>query len=78
MCLADVLDTDQNVIQIYYNKDIKLFNKNPIDIALKTVKYIKKFEEHHLVLKVIIFNTKNHLSFVTFLNPYPVIDIDDI
>lgn len=42
MWLAWVFGEDQDVIQIYHNKDIKLFGKDRIDVILKTSGYIQK------------------------------------
>ncbi len=36
MWLARIFGINQNVILIYYNKDIKFLNKDLVDIALKT------------------------------------------
>lgn len=41
MWLAWLLDINQNIIQIHNDKNIKLFNKNLIDAALKTGRNIK-------------------------------------
>lgn len=35
MGLVKVFSIDQNIFQIYNNKDIKLFGKNLIDVALE-------------------------------------------
>ncbi len=78
MRLSWILSIDQNVIQIYYNKDIKLFSKNFVDIALKIGGYIGKAKVYYLILKVAVSGTKGHLLLVTFLNPHLVVNTSKI
>lgn len=40
LCLAWVFGLDQNIFQVYNDKDIELFNKNSVSIALKTDKSV--------------------------------------
>ncbi len=78
MRLSWILSIDQDVIQIHYNEDIKLFSENLIDVALKTCGYIGKAKRHYLILEVVVSSVKDRLSFVTFLNPYSVIGTSQI
>lgn len=75
MELARIFSIDQNIFQIYNNKNIKLFDKDLIDIALKSGRNIKKFEKHDLILKITILSSKNNLLFVVFIDFYLIIDI---
>ncbi len=73
--LARVLSIDQNIIQIHHNKDIKLFNKDFIDIALKTGWYVGKAKRHNLILEVAISGVKNRLPLIVFLISHLIISI---
>ncbi len=70
MGLFWILSIDQDIVQIYYNKDIKLFSENFVDVALKTDGCIGKTKEHYSVLEVAVSCAKDYLPFVTFLNLY--------
>ena len=78
MWLARIFGIDQNVIQIYHNKNIKLLSKDLIDIALKTGWYIGKAKEHELVFKVVVFGAKDHHILVAFLDSHPMIGTNKI
>ena len=78
MWLVEIFDIDQDIIQIYLNKDIKLLNKDLVDVALKTGKCVEKAKKHHLLLKMAVFGIKSCLSFVTFSNSYPIIGTSEI
>lgn len=58
MWLAKVFDIDQNIVQIYNDKDIKLLYKNLIDIVLKVSKSIRKSKKYDLVLKIVVLSPK--------------------
>ena len=76
--LSCILSIDQDIVQVYYNKDIKLFSKNLVDIALKAYEYIEKAEKHHLALKMAVPDTKSRLPLITFSNSYLMIGINEI
>ena len=78
MWLAKVLGINQDIIQIYHNKNIKLFSKNLVDIALKTSECIEKAKGHHLVFKITISGAESHLPLVTFSNSYLIIGTSEI
>ena len=75
MWLAEIFGIDQDVIQIYYNKDIKLFSKDPVNIALKTSQYIKKTKKHDLVLEIAVSGVKGCFSLIIFLDSHLMIGI---
>ena len=76
--LARIFNIDQDIIQIHYNKNIKLFSKDLVNIALKISQCIRKTKEYDLILKVTISNTKDRFSLITFLNSYLVIGTSKI
>ena len=78
MKLSCILNIEQDIVQIYYNKNIKPFSKNLVNIALKTGGYIGEVEGYYLVLKMAISGTKSRLLFVTFLNPHLMIGMSQV
>ena len=78
MWLTRVLGINQDVIQIYLNKNIKLFSKNFVDVALKTGRRIKKTKKYDLILEVIVSGIKSHLLLVTFSDSHLIIGIGEI
>ena len=72
------LNIDQNVIQIHYNKDVKLFSKDLSNVILKIGRSIGESKKHDLVLEMAISDTKGSLPFMTFSNPYLVIGISEV
>ncbi len=73
MELSWIFSIDQDVVQVHYNEDNKLFSQNFVDIALKTGGCIGNAEEHYLVLEVAVSGAKGRLPFVTFSNPHSMI-----
>ncbi len=73
MWLAGVFGIDQDVIQIHHNEDIKLFNKDLVDVALKTGGCVEKSEGYYLVLKVAVSVAEGRLLFIIFSNPHSMI-----
>lgn len=67
-----------DVIQISHNKDIKLFNKDLVDVALKTNLYIGKTKRHNLIFTVAVHGIKSCLLLVTFLSSHLIIGTSDI
>ncbi len=78
MWLVEVFGIDQDVIQIHYNEDIKLFSKDLVDVALKTSGCVKKTEGHYLVLEVAVSGAEDYLSLVTFSDSHPMIGTSEI
>ncbi len=76
--LAGVFSIDQDVIQIYYNKDIKFFNKDLVDVILKTGQYIRKTKGHDLVLKITVSDIKGRLPLIIFSNSHLIISTSEI
>lgn len=76
--LVVFFDIDYDLIQIYKDKDFKLFFRDFIHIALKSSQNIKKFNIHHLIFELLILSQKNQLLFIFFSNSYLIIDISEI
>lgn len=75
MRLFSIINIDQNIIQIYYNKNIKLFSNNFVNITLKIDLYIRKT---NLQLEIIVYNIKSCFLLITFLNLYRMIRISQV
>ncbi len=78
MGLSWILSINHDVIQVYYNKNTKLFSKDLIDVTLETGGCVGKAEEYYLVLKVAVSDTKGRLPLVTFLNPHLIVSTSEI
>ena len=78
MWLAWILDVDQDVIQIHHNKDIKLFSKDLVDIALKASGCVGKTKGYYLILKVAVFGAKDYLLLVTFSDFHLMVGISQV
>lgn len=76
--LARIFGIDQNLIQIYHNKDIKFFSKDFVDIAPKTGWCVRKAKKHNLVLNMAVYGTKAHLPLIAFSNPHLRIGTSEI
>lgn len=71
--MAYHFNIDQDIVKIYYDKDVELFSKDLIDVTLKTCRSIRKSKKHVLVLEIAVLDTKNSLLFVTLSNPHHVL-----
>ncbi len=78
MAFSLIFDIDENVVQVYNNKNIELFCQNLVDIALESGWYIDQVKRHYLVLEIAITGLKSHLQFITFLNLHLIISISKI
>ena len=78
MKLSYIFSIDQDIVQVHYNKNIKLFSKNLINIALKTSGCVGKAKEHHLVLEVAVFDAESRLLLVTLSNSHSMIGTNKI
>ena len=74
--LAEIFDVDQDVVQIYNNKDIKLFGQDLIDVTLEGGRSIEETKGHNLVLKMPIPSSNSHFPLVTFSDLYLMICVD--
>ena len=73
-----VFDIDEDVIKIYYYKDIKLFRQKLVDIVLKYSWYIGQSKKYHMVLKIAIASLENCLLFIFFSNLHLIVNISQI
>lgn len=65
---------NQDIIQLYHHKDVKLFGKDLIDISLKAGQDIRQPKRYYLVFEVPISSLKDGFLFINFLNSYLIVN----
>ncbi len=70
MLISLALSVDEKVIEVYDNKNVKLFCQDLIDITLKYDRYISQAKRYYLVFEVTIIGLKGYLLFIVFLYPH--------
>ena len=73
-----VFGVDEDVIKVYYHKNIKLFYQDLIDITLKHGRYIGQSEKHDLIVKVTIVSLEGRFLFVAFSDPHSMLGIGQV
>ncbi len=73
-----VLGVDKDVIEVHYDKNVKLFYQDLIDITLECGRCVSQSKGHHLVLEMAIAGPEGRLPFVSFPNPYSMVGIGQI
>lgn len=56
--LSKIFNINQNIVNIYYNKNVKFFCKDLVNKVLETGISIKKLTKHNLIFKVLILDLK--------------------
>ena len=69
---------DEDVIGIYYHKNVEFLYQNLIDVALKRSQYVSQSKRYHLVLKKAIADHKDHILFIAFSDPHLIVSIGQI
>ncbi len=69
------LDVDEDVIEVYYYKNVELFCQDLVDVARKCGRYIGQSKRHDLIFKVTIVSLKGCLTFITFLDLHLMVGI---
>ena len=78
MLFSLIFVIDEDVIKIYYHKDVKLFCQNLANVALECGRCIDQLKRHHRVLKMAIAGFKDCLPFISFPDFYLMIGINQI
>ena len=73
-----VFGVDEDIIEIYYYKNVKLFCKDLIDIVLKRGYCISQSKKHYLILEIAIAGPKSRFLFITFSDLHPIISVDQV
>ncbi len=69
---------NEDVIEVYYHKNVKLLWQNLIIVALNSGRCIGQSKTHQLVLEIAIADLENCLLFIIFSHPYLMVSIDQI
>ena len=75
MFFSLIFGIDENVIEVYYHKNIEYFCQNLVDIALERDQYVSQSKRYHLIFKIVIADLKNRLPFIFFLDLYLIVGI---
>ena len=78
MTFSLVPGIDENIIQIYNDKDIELFRKIFIDITLEYCQSISQSKKHYLIPKVTKSGLKSRFLLISFTNSYLVIGTSEV
>ena len=73
-----VFGVDENIIQIYNDKDIELFRKDLIDIALEGYRSVGQSKRYYLILKVAVSGLEGSFPLISFANSHLVIGIGEV
>ena len=75
MAFSLVLDIDKDIIQIYNDKDIKLFCKNLIAIALEGCQSVSPLKRYYQIFEMTVSSLEKCFLLISFTNSYLVISI---
>ncbi len=75
MLFSLTLSLDENVIEVYNNKNIELLCQDLIDIALKRGWCVGQVQMHYLVLEVAAMGPEGCFLIIAFSNPHPMVGI---
>ena len=73
-----VFGIDKYIIQIYNDKNIKLFYKNLNNIVLKSYQSVSQSKKYYLILEIIVSGPESYFLLILFANSYPVISINEV
>ncbi len=78
MLFALALSIDEDVIEIYYYKDVELLGQDLVDVTLKHGQCVGQFERYDLVLEKVVAGPEGRFPFVTFPDPHSMVGIGQI
>ena len=55
---------DENIIEVNYNKDIKFFCQNFINVVLKYGQYVNQAKRHYLIFEIAVTGPENYFLFI--------------
>ena len=71
--LTSIFGINQDVIEVYNNKNIKFFRQDFVNIALEAGGGVKRTKRHNLVLEIVVPYLKNCFPLVTLLDTHLMI-----
>ena len=78
VAFALIFGIDEDIIQIYNDKDIELFRKDIIDISLECCQSNSQSKKHYLIFEVTISGPENSLPLISFANSHPVMGTGEV
>ncbi len=75
---AFVLGVDEDIIEVYFDKNVELFCQDLVDITLKRGRRVGQSKRHDLIFEITIAGLEGRLPFVAFPDPYSMIGISQI
>ena len=78
MAFALIFGVDEDIIQIYTDKDIEFFRKNLINVALEYYQSVGQSKKHYLIFEIAISGLKSSFSLISFANSQPVIGPSEV
>ncbi len=78
MLFTFVLGIDEDVIEVHYDKNVKLLYQDLVNIALEYDWYVGQSKRHHLILEMAIPGLKGYIPFIIFPNPHSMVGISQI
>ncbi len=78
MLFAFALGVDEDVIEIYYHKIVKLLCQDLVNITLKCGRCVGQSKRHDLIFEVTIAGSKGRLLFIAFPDPHLMVGIGQI
>ena len=76
--ISVIIGIDEDVVQIYDNKDIKLFSKNLVDVSLEAGWRVGEIERHHLILEVTVLGSECDFLLVFFADSHSMVDTGEV
>ncbi len=78
MLFAFAFGGDEDVIQVCYDKNVKLFCQNLVDLVLKRSRCVGQSKRHNLIFEVTIAGPEGRLPFIAFPDSYSMVGISQI
>ncbi len=75
---AFVLGVDKDVIEVHYDKNVKLLCLDLVDVTLKRGRCIGKSKRHDLIFEVTIVGPEGCFLFIAFPDPHSIVGIGQI
>ena len=73
-----IFGVNEDIIQIYNDKNIKFFHKDFINIALEYCQINGYFKKYYLILEVNVSGPESSLLLISFANSHLVVGIYEI
>ncbi len=78
MLFALVLSVDEDVIKIYYHRNVEVLYQDLVDVTLKYGRRVGQSKRHDLIFEVTIAGPEGYLLFIAFPDPHSMVGISQI